>query len=697
MVFLDPNLELEGKICEEKMAIILSCDKDNFERFLMIAMFDDLLRELNLRSDLYSIIRAQFVCLKAIKANLMDENALLNALLKLSLTFDLKELLSWVKNQGLNIDKKSQFNSSNLKLNAINQSLQSLASSQYKASLQEAANKFANLSFSVAITGIMNAGKSSMLNALLKSDFLAVSNIPETANLTVIKYGKEKAIIHFWTKSEFDIIKNKPSFKINLDEYIQENGVIKEIKLGDLKFYSSAKNEISFLIKKIELYTKLEFCKDGVSIVDTPGLDDVIYQRELISKKFIQEADFLIHLMNASQPMSKKDLDFLIYCLSSSRLSKFLIVLTKSDLLSKEELDEAQKYCLKRLKSRLDELFLDKALINKLDFLCVSSKLANDYYANKASKDELLESNMPRLERYLFNELFSNAKSKLVLKSYKNELKLIANALLKENVNEANLLKNSLNKLDTNNQEIFLKLSDLKSSLNEAKAALAKINLSNEDEFIKNAQTLLAKRLNDRLVNELKYSESKKISLDLNRLDTVISIGFKDGINDILRDILYRVFAKMQGIKEKLELRFSFLKGGFDSGFDEFKQNIQAASNSLLSKDSFKQSKDNLKAFLSSSKSYEAQSLLEDKIQAILATFKLESFIQDLRLNELFKEYLSKKLASFEAKQNAEEANLKQILEKLGGNQEASLYRQKQLNENKKSLEIALKELNHAN
>ena len=55
-------------------------------------------------------------------------------------------------------------------------------------------------------------------------------------------------------------------------------------------------------MKYVELGSKLDFLSDGIEIVDTPGLDDPVIQREEITKSiFISACDMMLHLMNVSQ------------------------------------------------------------------------------------------------------------------------------------------------------------------------------------------------------------------------------------------------------------------------------------------------------------------------------------------------------------------------------------------------------------
>lgn len=146
-------------------------------------------------------------------------------------------------------------------------------------------------------------------------------------------------------------------------------------------------------------------------MVDTPGLDDVVVQREIVTNEYLRESDFLIHLMNASQSLTQKDADFLVHCLLNSRLSKFLIVLTKADLLSKKDLEEVIVYTKESLKSRLVDL--DENLVEKIDFLCVSAKMASDFYKGLAPKESLQKVVCKNLKTIFLTSFMQEKKARL--------------------------------------------------------------------------------------------------------------------------------------------------------------------------------------------------------------------------------------------------------------------------------------------
>ncbi len=524
----------------------------------------------------------------------------LKILEKISKNTEMFDFISQEKVQS--IDQKALFQNDFKELNTINLELQKLSFDEnLKSRLQKTLEKFQNLEFNIAITGVMNAGKSSLLNALLKEDFLGVSNIPETANLTVLSYGKsEEAKIYFWDKKEWQNILESSHFNadlkefidkldksVNIEDFIKVKPLIQNIALCELKDFSSAKNKISALIKKIEIKSHLEFLKNNISMVDTPGLDDVVVQREIVTNEYLRESDFLIHLMNASQSLTQKDADFLVHCLLNSRLSKFLIVLTKADLLSKKDLEEVIVYTKESLKSRLVDL--DENLVEKIDFLCVSAKMASDFYKGLAPKESLQKSGMQEFENYLFNELYAGEKSKIALRAYKKELHLELKNMLSEYEMQNRLIKENKQGVSEENQKLLLELQKqnilLKEAQDEISNSIAK--LKNIDSGIDNLVLLLAKKLKERLIDEFKYLKNNAQKLNLSRILNIVDITTKDGINDILREIKFENIKKIEELKTNLSLKYDFLKDDFDNGFESFKDGISKNIDSIFQSEKF--------------------------------------------------------------------------------------------------------------
>ncbi|MEH1010270.1 dynamin family protein [Campylobacter concisus] len=67
--------------------------------------------------------------------------------------------------------------------------------------------------FNIAASGVINSGKSTLLNALLNKPVLGASNVPETINLTILKYSKDSfARVNFTAKMSFSTWRTKRKF-----------------------------------------------------------------------------------------------------------------------------------------------------------------------------------------------------------------------------------------------------------------------------------------------------------------------------------------------------------------------------------------------------------------------------------------------------------------------------------------------------
>ncbi|MFK0432014.1 dynamin family protein, partial [Campylobacter jejuni] len=529
----DAKFQDKSKLDTAECAIILSVNKDNYERYFLLKEFQELCKKIDLRVDIFSMQNAKICILNLFKSGFNSKQDLLKAIKILEKISKNTEIFDFILHKKVqSIDQKALFQNDFKELNTINLELQKLSFDEnLKSRLQKTLEKFQNLEFNIAITGVMNAGKSSLLNALLKEDFLGVSNIPETANLTVLSYGKsEEAKIYFWDKKEWQNILESSHFNadlkefidkldksVNIEDFIKDKPLIQNIALCELKNFSSAKNKISALIKKIEIKSHLEFLKNNISIVDNPGLDDVVVQREIVTNEYLRESDFLIHLMNASQSLTQKDADFLVHCLLNSRLSKFLIVLTKADLLSKKDLEEVIVYTKESLKSRLVDL--DENLVEKIDFLCVSAKMASDFYKGLAPKESLQKSGMQEFENYLFNELYTGEKSKISLRAYKKELHLELKNILSKYEMQNRLIKENKQGVSEENQKLLLELQKQNILLKEAQDEISNsiVKLKNIDNGIDNLVLLLAKKLKERLIDEFKYLKNNSQKLNISR------------------------------------------------------------------------------------------------------------------------------------------------------------------------------------
>ena len=429
------------------------------------------------------------------------------------------------------------------KIDLLNESADKLSQidENFKNRLQNAKIRANSSNFTVSVTGVINAGKSSMLNALLDFNVLGTSNIPETANLTLLKYGeKAGAKIKFYDENEMQILGFSDKFKDEIAKFKAEFGD-KNIEISELINYTSAKNEISKYIKMIEMSLNSEILKDNISIVDTPGLDDTVVLREELTKNFMYESDAIIHLMNASQSSTKKDMSFIVDTLKNSKNNSLMVVLTHADLLSDKDLTDALKYTRKSIQEELSEYEFDENLISNVSFFCI---------------DSLSKRGISELKNHIYESFFgeNSIKAGAILDSFSKEILIVADLMI-SNLQEqrANLLSGK-EEIIAKSEQISKEILALKANLEQLSVSLndtvSKLDYSKSLDFssLKSAQIVIK----DRILSDLRYAKNKKIKPNFDRLKIIATSGLNDCITDIFRSFSQRIAKDSANLKAML-------------------------------------------------------------------------------------------------------------------------------------------------
>ncbi|MEQ8254205.1 MAG: dynamin family protein [Smithellaceae bacterium] len=182
----------------------------------------------------------------------------------------------------------------------------------------------------VAVLGQFKAGKSSFLNSLLGQNVLPVGAIPVTTAITRLQYGeRERAVVqHF-------------------------NGKKTEIPLADIVEFTSEAgnpgNEKNVAIVDIELPSLQKY--PGVRLVDTPGLGSIFKYHEATSESWLPAVGTALLAVSSDRPLSQHDLDLIREL--TSHTPNIILLLTKVDLLSKEQQEEVTAFFSQTLQREL--------------------------------------------------------------------------------------------------------------------------------------------------------------------------------------------------------------------------------------------------------------------------------------------------------------------------------------------------------
>ena len=192
-------------------------------------------------------------------------------------------------------------------------------------------------SFSLAIVGEFNRGKSKLINALLGQEILPSDVLPTTATLNRVIFGMT------------------PSVKVVFKDGSQKEVPIKELKQYVTKLTVESEKKASS-IQEVILQYNVEYCRNNVQIFDTPGLNEHGDMDEL-TISILPYVDAAILVMSAQAPFAKSEQNFLETHLLSSDLGRVIFIVNRIDDHSPEEASRIISYVEKRIK----EYVLDRA------------------------------------------------------------------------------------------------------------------------------------------------------------------------------------------------------------------------------------------------------------------------------------------------------------------------------------------------
>ena len=570
-ITFEENLDLEPietAVNEEVFtiyALIISATRKNYDKYLPLTSFKTLCQQLKVKSpsNINELNHLQHMIVKSILTNKSKQNiSVLHSSFeylkseniingqnydKLISLFDYKELDlvdEYTITSSNKVDselEKSSFKELKATVEELISQLQvDITNEEISKEINTTKNYLNTQKFSIGITGVMNAGKSTMLNALMGREILGSAVVPETANLTIVKHNStDNAKVYYWNTQEWErIVKSAEQlesmrefvnetnkiFGEDLKNYIRPTSRFDEIDINDLSSYTSAatSGKKCNLVKYVELGSKLDFLSDGIEIVDTPGLDDPVIQREEITKEYISQCDMMLHLMNVSQSATLKDVEFIIDAVLYQNISKLLIVITRADTVSKEQLDEVIKYTKSSIERQLKSQNKDSQLdyiLKTIKFIPISGRMA---LLHRTGREEealkagytIEQTGILEIEQYLNETLFgsSSQKGELVIQSAKNQLQKVIEKQNSFYNYELQLLSKSKDELKVELQD-FNKKKSVNTRIFQAMSEDITYYKNDTKEYVNSLETFLQSELMDlqtvikqRVVGDVRYS-----------------------------------------------------------------------------------------------------------------------------------------------------------------------------------------------
>ncbi|MBE6028893.1 MAG: hypothetical protein E7226_01935 [Clostridiales bacterium] len=303
----------------------------------------------------------------------------------------------------------------------------------------------------IAVIGQFKRGKTTLINTILGAPLLPVGIVPITAAITRIEYAEQKDGVDSTMATVYFT-----------------NGLSQQVPAADLHAYISEQenhdNERG--VAEVELLTDADFLKDGLTLVDTPGVGSVHEQNSKSAMDFARESDGVIFMLSVDSPLNQIEVDFLRKVRRFA--GKFYFAVNKIDRVDEEELAEYLDYCRDLIIAIME---LEDEDAKALKLLPVSAKKNMGVDAlTEMIREDLVNKGTEIMERSVglkLLEILNNTRSQIA--SYREVLKMAPNVFNRRFKEMKTLMEEQRQQL-----ELLEEGQYLRARLNEEKAFLTR-------------------------------------------------------------------------------------------------------------------------------------------------------------------------------------------------------------------------------
>ena len=333
--------------------------------------------------------------------------------------------------------------------------------------------------FKVLVLGEFKRGKSTFINALLKNELLPADVTPCTAVINEIKWGDNPTAYLYISPDVESLPEQVPdAVQEHFDQFLFEsqNQSISPLKipieqLNELVTITDLSQEQGKAIaqspyEKVEIFYPLELCKNGVEIIDSPGLNEH-KTRTQVTTNYLSRVDAVLFVTMVSQLASQSEKQ-VIEQLREMGHKEIFFVINRWDEVTKAS-DK------KRVRDFANASLAPLTSLGEDGLFFISALDALDGYLDQ--DDELIEqSNLIPLENALAKFL-TEERGRIKLRQPSQEL--LSNL---EKVSNQ-IIPDQLAMLDSSYEEIKKRYEERQPLLEQAKSTRYNIHEKLEDEI----------------------------------------------------------------------------------------------------------------------------------------------------------------------------------------------------------------------
>ena len=219
--------------------------------------------------------------------------------------------------------------------------------------------------FSVVVLGEFNHGKSTFINALLGTPLLPTGITPTTALLAHVTHGARAGATAVTENGD-----RLPIDMAALADHVTVDGLAKAANVDGKGATADGKGpggqagqggktakgkKPAAAVHHIEITHPSPLLENRLTIVDTPGVNDINEQRADITYGYLPRADAAVFLLDATQILTASERQFLEERILRSTRDRLIFVVAKADLLDEAELAETLRFARHHLAAIVPE------------------------------------------------------------------------------------------------------------------------------------------------------------------------------------------------------------------------------------------------------------------------------------------------------------------------------------------------------
>lgn len=252
--------------------------------------------------------------------------------------------------------------------------------------------------FHLVVLGAFKRGKSTLINALLGEAILPTAVVPLTSVVTILGYGDQLGI-----EVRFHNGQRRRLSQPELVEYITEKG--------------NPRNRKG--VREVEITYPSEYLRDGVRIIDTPGVGSVYSHNTEVAYNYLPQVDAAVFVVTVDPPLSAAEHEFLRDI--REYVHKLFFVLNKIDYVEEAERREALDFT--------SQVLHDDLAAEQVKIFPLSAKMALEGKTN-GHPEKLAASLLPSFEEHLRGFLYQEKGRVLLLSCLHGALKAITDSTL---------------------------------------------------------------------------------------------------------------------------------------------------------------------------------------------------------------------------------------------------------------------------